>query len=233
MPAEARIQIRDLLTSYYLAKVAVVRAGYEHEIAWQEDRHLRAVDETTFLREAAWVVLSSGMREVVIRRVFPSVELAFGRWCSAAWIVDHHRQCRTRARKVFRHERKVDAVLTIARRIAASGVAPVLEAVRDRGPDALLPFPYMGPATSRHLAKNLGFNTAKPDRHLVRVALATGYASPAAMCEHISAWVGDTTAVVDVVIWRFATLCADYLDFFVHSSARASRLVQRPRVARS
>jgi hypothetical protein len=64
------------------------------------------------------------------------------------------------------------------------------------------------------LAKNLGVDTAKPDRHLVRVAEATGYSSPATLCEHLARIVGDAAAVVDVVIWRFATISADYENFF-------------------
>ena len=67
---------------------------------------------------------------------------------------------------------------------------------------------------AKDLAKNLGVDTAKPDRHLVRVAEATGYASPASLCEHLARMVGDTVAVVDLVIWRFATISADYLEFF-------------------
>jgi hypothetical protein len=209
-----RPQTCDLLASYYLAKLAVVGAGFEHEISWQEQRCLDEVDERSFLREAAWVVLSSGMRESVIRRLFPSIEVAFGHWNSAAWIVEHRCECKAMAQQAFRHERKIDAVLEISRVVASTGVIPLLEALRERGPDALLPLPYMGPATSRHLAKNLGVDTAKPDRHLVRVAEATGYPSPSSLCEHLAELVGDSAAVVDLVIWRFATICAEYLAFF-------------------
>jgi hypothetical protein len=214
MHADDRPQTCDLLASYYLAKLAVVEAGFEHEIAWQEQQRLDDVDETEFLREAAWVVLSSGMRESVIRRVFPAVETAFGHWQSAAWIVEHGTECRTAAQRAFGHERKIDAVLEISRVVASRGVTALLAALREDGPDSLLSLPYMGPATSKHLAKNLGVDVAKPDRHLVRVAEATGYASPSSLCEDLSRIVGDTTAVVDLVIWRFATLSSEYLEFF-------------------
>lgn len=103
-PVELRPQTCDLLASYYLAKLAVIEAGFEHEISWQERRRLDEVDETLFLREAAWVVLSSEMRESVIRRIFPAIESAFGHWRSAAWIVEHGSECKTRAKQAFRHE---------------------------------------------------------------------------------------------------------------------------------
>jgi hypothetical protein len=213
---DGRPESCDLLTSYYLAKLAVVDAGFEDEIAWQERRCIDDVDERLFLREAAWVVLSSGMRESVIRRIFPAVEAAFGHWDSAPWIVEHQSECRSKATEAFRHARKVDALVEISRTVASCGVASLLDGLRARGPDSLRTLPYMGPATSRHLAKNLGVDTAKPDRHLVRVAEATGYASPAKLCEHLAHMVGDAVAVVDLVIWRFATISADYVNFFQH-----------------
>jgi hypothetical protein len=204
----------DLLASYYLAKLVVVGAGFEDEIAWQERRCIDDVDERLFLREAAWVVLSSGMRESVIRGLFPTVEAAFGQWDSAHWIVEHQSECRAKAMEAFRNARKVDALVEIARTVASCGVASLLKDLREHGPDSLRRLPYMGPATSRHLAKNLGIDTAKPDRHLVRVAEATGYASPATLCEHLARMVGDAVAVVDLVIWRFATISGDYVKFF-------------------
>lgn len=214
MNTQARPESCDLLASYLLAKVAVAEAGFEAEIAWQERRCLDEVDERLFLREAAWVVLSSGMRETVIRRVFPRIEEAFGHWQSAAWIVEHRSECKARAEQSFRHTRKLEALVEISRTVAWRGVSELLSDLRRHGPDSLRSLPYMGAATSRHLAKNLGVDTAKPDRHLVRVAEAAGYPSPASLCEHLASMVGDTMAVVDLVIWRFATISNNYLEFF-------------------
>jgi len=36
-------------------------------------------------------------------------------------------------------------------------------------------FPYIGGVTAFHLAKNLGADLAKPDRHLSRLAAAQGF----------------------------------------------------------
>ena len=54
----------------------------------------------------------------------------------------------------------------------------------------------------------------KPDRHLCRVAQAAGYSSPAAMCETIALDTGDRLAIVDLVIWRYATLTKSYCENF-------------------
>jgi hypothetical protein len=64
-------------------------------------------------------------------------------------------------------------------------------------------FPYIGTVTKFHLAKNLGLDVAKPDRHLVRVANRFGYEDVQKMCRDIFDICGDKIAVADLVLWRF------------------------------
>ena len=64
----------------------------------------------------------------------------------------------------------------------------------------------MGPVTARHLAKNLGMVLVKPDRHLTRLAAKTGYKTAEGMCHTIAEVVGDSLSVIDIVIWRYATI---------------------------
>jgi hypothetical protein len=54
-----------------------------------------------------------------------------------------------------------------------------------------------------HLAKNLGFDAAKPDRHLVRIAEHYGFDHPRAFCTAIAQASSDPVKVVDLVVWRF------------------------------
>lgn len=86
--------------------------------------------------------------------------------------------------------------------------------LQDRPIEALRSLPFMGPATTRHLAKNIGFDVVKPDRHLLRIAAVAQFSSPDELCRAISALVGDRLSVVDSVLWRYATLRSDYLDAF-------------------
>jgi hypothetical protein len=67
-------------------------------------------------------------------------------------------------------------------------------------------FPFIGPTTSWHLAKNLGLNVAKNDRHLARLANVCGFSDAQELCDVISDATGELSNVVDVVLWRFATL---------------------------
>jgi len=68
----------------------------------------------------------------------------------------------------------------------------------------LASLPWIGEITKYHLGKNLGtLDTAKPDRHLVRIAGAEG---AHALCARLARATGDKVATVDVVIWRAANL---------------------------
>lgn len=62
-----------LAIAYLTAKERIIEAGYAHEIDWQDNRSFKQINESEFLREAAWVVLSSGFRESIVRRVFPAM----------------------------------------------------------------------------------------------------------------------------------------------------------------
>ena len=71
--------------------------------------------------------------------------------------------------------------------------------------------PYIGPITSYHLAKNLGVPCAKSDRHLKRLSEMLGFNCVQQFCKEVSTLSGDAIHVVDLVLWRFATLQRDYL----------------------
>jgi hypothetical protein len=195
-----------LAHAYMDAKEAVLAAGFANEVDWQDG--LRACDltESAFLREYAWVVFSSGFRETVLRAKFPALCQAFGEFSSARNIWSHRARCRRQALSVFGHRGKVEAVLECSRVICAEGFDAMRPDLTCRGVEFIRELPYMGPITSLHLAKNIGLEVVKPDRHLVRIAEHCGYGSPLEMCAAIRDLVGDALSVIDVVIWRYATI---------------------------
>lgn len=206
MISSLHVSDERLVDGYLRARNAVVRAGYSHEVEWQERVDLARLSEQAFLREAAWVVLASGMRELIIRRKFPAVSEAFKWWQSAIAIVHNARSCRSRAMRVFGHAGKICAIITIADVVSRYGFANVRQSLVENGTEFIESLPYMGPATSLHLAKNIGLQVAKPDRHLCRLAAAAGYETPKDMCGRIARYVNDPIPVIDIVLWRFATL---------------------------
>jgi len=211
---KTRSERKRIVETYLQAKEYVVKEGFGEEIDWQDNIRFSQIKELDFLRESAWVVLSSGMSETVIRRKFPSISEAFDFWQSAAYITNNSDECRKKALTVFGHKGKIEAIISIAQRVFAQGFKIFKGHIQKDGVRFIRSLPFMGPATSYHLAKNIGLDVVKPDRHLLRVASVTGFDSPETLCEKIAEVVGDRISVIDLVIWRFATLNRNYVGFF-------------------
>lgn len=209
---------QPLAAMYESFRETVVRSGFGPELHWQAGVDLDVTTETHFLREAAWVVLTTGFNERVIRHRFRQISEAFFDWSSAQRVSEAKCTCRPRALAVFSNRAKIDAIIEIAEIVAEAGFPRVKNRIRSEGVRFLQELPYIGPVTSFHLAKNIGLAVVKPDRHLVRLSRVAGCKSPSELCSQISQITGDGLAVVDLVLWRFATLQPDY-------EARAQRLL--------
>ncbi len=205
---------RDLIDAYLIAKDTIIMHGYAAEIDWQESRCLALLTESEFLNEAAWVVLSSGMREAVIRQIFPKISQSFLNWGSAREIVLERDLCEARALKIFHHPRKISAIGAICCKVAETGFERYKLSIQTKGIDLLQELDFIGPITKYHLAKNIGLDVVKPDRHLVRLARATNFKDPIDLCQRISDITGDKVSVIDIVLWRYATLNLQYASFF-------------------
>ena len=213
---------RELIDSYLTARETVVNRGFAAEIDWQESRCLASLSESEFLKEAAWVVLSAGMREAIIRRIFQNFSLAFLNWTSAEAITQNRRICEADAIKIFNHPRKVSAIGAICEKVERAGFVIFRSSIQSKGADFLQELDFIGPITKFHLAKNIGLNVVKPDRHLVRLAKATNFDDPRDLCETIAEITGDKLSVIDVILWRYATLNPQYIAFFQQSSRTTS-----------
>lgn len=213
LTSEAR-QNPAIVDAYIMAKNAVIAAGYACEIDAQKNASLDEVTEKDFLQEAAWVVLSAGMKESVVRKKFTTLSGAFLHWESASIIVGSKQFCRANALSCFAHEGKIDAILSIVDHVDENGFPCVKQSIQDRGPEYLRAFPFIGPVTCWHLAKNLGLDVVKPDRHLLRISEAAGFSSPHSLCQAIADLSGERISVIDIVLWRFATLNRQYLALF-------------------
>lgn len=212
-----------LLVSVYLdAKEVVLEGGHSEEIAWQMSRSPRLVTETDFLREAAWVILSAGLSSRVVDRVFPGVSEAYYDWNVDAIVAADVRCCESLALRSFSHPGKIHAITALCLNLYQVGLDAAMEALRAEGPAYLTGFDFIGPVTCRHLAKNLGLEVAKPDRHLLRIVGKLGWSDVQEMCAAISEVTGDSIAVVDLVFWRFAESTPGYLGVLDESIARWS-----------
>ena len=191
---------------YRRAKKRVAELGFEDEAELEEKAALTNFDtERGFLREYAWVVLCSGFRWSVVTRIFPDIVRAFGGFESAGWIAENYVECIAQGLKVFGNRRKLEAIVATADAINTTGFDLFRKWVRKDPLNELRKLAFIGPVTVYHLAKNLGFEYAKPDRHLLRIAERFGYGKDVQLlCQTISAYTGDSILKVDLVLWRLA-----------------------------
>lgn len=189
---------------YQTAKQFVIDRGYSGELAWQMSRNASSFTESDLLREAAWVILCSGFREAVVRRHFDFISLCFCDWESADTICRYAECCKAAALTRFANERKIQAIITSADHIRRIGFEGFRTRILQAPIETLKMLPFIGEITAFHLAKNLGFSAAKPDRHLQRIASSLGYINVASLCRELAERTGDSVQLVDLVLWRFA-----------------------------
>lgn len=183
---------------------AATSAELAAEVAWQRAVSPSRFTETDLLREAAWVILCSGFREAVVRRAFGHISLCFYDWESAGAIVEATPACVLAARSAFNNPQKLTAIVQVARRINAETFPALKRRILEQPAAELRRFPFIGDVTAWHLAKNLGCDVAKPDRHLVRLARSFGYPDPHQLCAALARESGEPVRVVDLVLWRYA-----------------------------
>lgn len=188
---------------YSEARERVEALGFLNEIEWQASQQPAMVSESIFLRETAWVVMCSGFKESTVRKCFDYVSLCFCEWESAKVIAANSKVCIESALVGFGNRAKMEALGSIAELVASQGFEEFFEAVTHDYLAELQKLPFIGPVTALHLAKNLGFEIAKPDRHLVRLCSNLGFPDVEEMCEVFSNESGDPIRVVDIVLWRY------------------------------
>jgi hypothetical protein len=198
----------ERISEFYIdAKRILIAMGLSHEIDWQYQASTKVVNESTFMSEYAWVVLNSGMRESVIAKRFRRILDLFRHFSDLEHILDNELCIRESMCLLFNNKAKMNSIFASAKLIAEFPFTKWWSDLCEcNSPAALLSdsLPYMGPATSLHLLKNLGFQVMKPDRHLVRIASMWKFKSAQSLCSSISEITGDPIPVVDIVLWRTA-----------------------------
>jgi hypothetical protein len=208
----------SMALAYLLAKKEVLGSRFAPEVVEPFDSPEK-VTESKFLRELAWVILCGGIAESVVRSRFPAITNSFLNWCSAEEIAARSSECIISATVCFRHNKKIEAIAASARIVHRRSFAVVHEGILRDPLRSLMEFPFIGPTTAYHLAKNIGVQVAKPDRHLTRLATASGFQDVQAFCGRISVFLGEDIRKVDSVLWRFATMHPDYIERFASYAA--------------
>lgn len=192
-----------LIDHYQAARTWVEQSTYLSEVNWLKGTSGSKLTESNFLREYAWVVLNSGFREAIVRKHFAYISLAFCDWSSAREISKNADGCIAAARAVFSHRLKLSAIVQTAMLLDDWSFERFAVQLRIEGVVFLERLPFIGSITSWHLAKNIGLNVAKPDRHMIRLASKFGYSDVQIMCTDIANVTGDEMSVADLILWRF------------------------------
>lgn len=166
---------------------AVRSAGYGPVIDWSENiRAPASADE--FATAAIYVICNSGMKNSVAAPI-------------AARCIEALNEGNP-ATAVFGHPGKAAAIDAIWQQRDELFERYTREYAKL---DFLALIPWIGPVTKHHLAKNLGFDTAKPDVHLERLARRDG-TSAQTLCRRLARLTDYRVATVDTILWR---ACAD------------------------
>lgn len=184
-------KITKMATYYNQIKKMIIDKGYGNEIKWINNIP-NPIDKIWFFREYSWVVINSGMKNTVAEKIFKN----FWNNGSLDFSAINHPNKNKALKKVF--ERLDFYFLHFTK---SKNKLMYLKSL-----------PHIGDVTKYHLARNLGLNYAKPDRHLVRISNLFEHTNVQELCKKLSILTEDPIGLVDLVLWRFATLYPNYLE---------------------
>jgi len=210
MNNNSSFDIDRLAKVYLIAKKYVINNGFSNEIDWQDDVSFITIDQQYFLREYTWVVLASGLSDKVVSIIFPKMQKIFKNWEDLDYIENNKIELKLRALAIFNNDGKINALFSTVSFIREVGFEYFKKEIQNNGLDYLKELSYIGQTTCFHLAKNIGLSFAKPDRHLMRVSESIGFDTPHDLCSVLSEFIDEKIQVVDLVIWRYATLDKNY-----------------------
>ncbi|VVB91810.1 Uncharacterised protein [uncultured archaeon] len=173
----------NLIKFYNNAKQKVIDAGYGNEIERYWQISFENIDSEQFLRNYVWVVLNAGMKWEIAKRIFenyPNIKINHrGKKAAIDLAVRKHQVWLDILRSIKSDEDKIEYLKSL---------------------------PYIGSISCHHLARNIGIDTVKDDRHLRRVADQFGYSTPIDMCKEIQKGTNERLGVIDIVLWRYSKL---------------------------
>ena len=182
---------------YENIKKQLIDKGYQKEIGWCANiPPLDKLDKMYFFNEYCWVVINTGMKNQVAEKIFNNF---WGDYLGTG----------TFNFEAIKHPQKHLAIKKIYDRLDF-----YFDQLKKSKNKLLFlkSLPFIGDITKYHLARNLGLDYAKPDRHLVRISNLFEYDNVQTFCKEVADISGDKIGVVDIVFWRFATLTDQYLE---------------------
>ena len=188
------LQLDCLKHLYETAKKEILTSKYAYEVDICEKRIFSNQTAKDFFIEYVFVVCNSGMRNQVAEKIFK-------RYMEQGIVA-------------IKHPLKKKAILEAEQNYEEWFKILKIRKQQHNELDFLESLPHIGKITKYHLARNLGLDVAKPDRHMQRLAELFSYVDPTHMCIDIYAFTGGEYRVgtIDVILWRYCNLNPDYLE---------------------
>lgn len=173
-------------------------------------RNRDGFSEADFMVEYVWCVHVAGMSASVIGKKFPGlvrvhniIDATDDYWHVNDYITiteDNIVNDLSEVLKYFNNPRKASAVQKVRKLILDLGWDKFKETyLKDLDVNLIQKLPFMGPALSRHLARNLGnMNVCKPDVHLLRLAKHYKYDDVESLCKDVST---KPIGYTDLMLW--------------------------------
>ncbi len=178
----------DILSYYQDAKTYILNTEYKQEYEWCLNREpFEKCTSETFFFEYVYVVLNAGMKEQIARKIY-------------------ERFCKDLDSNTIGHLGKRKAVDTAIGNYKMWFNSLQLLQTDGARIEYLAELPWIGNITKFHLARNIGIDTVKPDRHLVRLADRFGFKTPLEMCLEIQRYTKEKLGVIDVILWRYSNI---------------------------
>jgi len=175
---------------YEIIKKRVIKEGYGEEIEWVQKIPKKPSKEI-FFKEYVWVVCNSGMKNQIAQKIFSKF------WKKGDYNFD-----------AINHPHKNSSIKQVYERLDFY----YLHFLKSENKLMFLKsLPHIGDITKYHLARNLGLNVAKPDRHLKRISKLFNFTNVQDFCFYISKFVSDSISTIDLVLWRYAIIVPNYL----------------------
>lgn len=178
----------DPVKFYLDARLKIIQKGYQPEIEIVENRYFKDINAEYFLNEFIFVVLSAGKSNKGVITISKKIrDNNFD-----LLVIGHSGKISAIVEAVNNHEEWFKELKT------KKNLEEILDYLESK--------PFIGKITKYHLARNLGFDVAKPDVHLQRLTNLFGFESANELCKFISKATGDRIGVVDFVLWRAMNL---------------------------
>lgn len=178
----------DILTYYQDAKNYVLSTEYKQEYEWCLNREpFEKCTSETFFFEYVYVVLNAGMKEQIARKIYEKF-------------------CKDLDINTIGHLGKRKAIDTSIGNYKMWFNSLQLLHTDNNRIEYLAGLPWIGNITKYHLARNIGIDCVKPDRHLVRLVEYFSFKTPLDMCLEVQKHTKERLGVIDVILWRYLTI---------------------------